>query len=67
MKNAWLIEYQTCSKPCWIATRIENNSFGVTYSPGMARQFDNEEAAKTEIHELKLSREWQAVERTVSS
>lgn len=67
MTTAWLIEYRTCSRPCWIADAVVKKSFGVTYAPGLARRFNSKQEADEEIKRLGLKREWEATERTLAA
>lgn len=63
MTAAWLIEYEECSRPSWIADEIHHHSFGVTFDPRKAKRFTNGEDARNEILRLGLSSAWRAVER----
>jgi hypothetical protein len=60
----WLIEYQDCARPCWIAAELSHHSFGITYNAHLARRFSTAEDARNWIRKLELAKDyWKAVER----
>ncbi len=66
MIRVFLLEYTTCSRPCWIAAQMSHHAFGVTYNQNLARRFESRERADQERQELRLGAEWAVVERSIS-
>jgi len=62
MTWTWLIEYED-RRPSWIAEKISNHSFGITFDRLKARRFASGEEARAEIRKLGLVKEWKAVEQ----
>jgi hypothetical protein len=66
MRIVWLIQYQTCSRPAFIAElNSERHAYGVTSNPELARRFTCEGDARHEILRLGLDGAWGAIERAI--